>query len=309
MFSTTLDIVYSLNNGTYFELETKCKGQIRVGRCTYSGSKRIDPSFDNFESIVVLMQSHSEWGVLGPYVLKDEMGRIMENIWQFSKVYKKTRESKQTYSRWDKTVIWNYPSTTHLSRDNYFDLFCELKDLELVKSFGKIPLLMEKGLRTPILINNETYYTTYDYWVWSSLGMSNKYHVRYPNTFHGKSEVVCSLFYDNIKEEYQVLDYIQARKKIYAPIYCSLVKKQLKFKELQEKLSRGENLLIIEVDGPHDDNKYYKEKYGINNFVQNGTIKVNKNNIKILLNDSKYCFGHGYCLACALLDKDEWLYT
>lgn len=228
------------------------------------------------------------------------MGRIMENIWQFSKVYKKTRESKQTYSRWDKTVIWSYPSTTHLRED--------IKESLVLSSLKTFPML-EKGLNTPIRFNGKTYYTTCDYWKWRELGMFNKYFVRYPNTMYGKSDVVCSLFYDDTREEYQVLDYIEARKKIYAPVYCSLVKKQPKFKELQEKLSRGENLLIIEVDGPHDDNKYYKGKYGINNFVQNGTIKINKSNIKILLNDSKYCFGHGYCLACALLDKDEWLYT
>lgn len=66
MFSTTSDIVYSfadlsgsVNSNVYFEPQKQI-GKIRVGRCIYSGSKRIDPSFDNFESIIVLMQSHSQ---------------------------------------------------------------------------------------------------------------------------------------------------------------------------------------------------------------------------------------------------------
>jgi len=54
---------------------------IRVGRTIYNKSgKRFDPSFDGFTSIVVLMKSHSEWGILGPYHLKDENDRIMENV-------------------------------------------------------------------------------------------------------------------------------------------------------------------------------------------------------------------------------------
>lgn len=41
---------------------------IRVGRCVYAkDGSRLDPSFDNFMSIIVLMKSHSFWGELGPY--------------------------------------------------------------------------------------------------------------------------------------------------------------------------------------------------------------------------------------------------
>lgn len=35
---------------------------------------------------------------------------------------------------------------------------------------------------------------------------------------------------------------------------------------------------------------------------------ITKENISIMLNDTKHPFGHGYCLAMALLDKDiEWV--
>jgi len=76
------------------------QGLLRVGVCKWKGGKRIDPSFENFTPIVVLTKtSKKEYADLGPYEIKDEKGRIHENIWQFSKVYEYVPESKQTTSR------------------------------------------------------------------------------------------------------------------------------------------------------------------------------------------------------------------
>lgn len=73
---------------------------IRIGRCIYdSQGNRTDPSYPDFTPIVVLMKSHSQWGVLGPYNLTDANGRIMESVYQFSKVYKKVPVTTQYYSR------------------------------------------------------------------------------------------------------------------------------------------------------------------------------------------------------------------
>ena len=118
---------------------------IRVGRTIYNkdGSYK-HPSFDNFTSIVVLMKSHSKWGDLGPYDLKDEKGRIFENVWQFSKVYEKVPKTVQRYSRYNKKVIWDHPAETHIKN-------------------GKI---------------------TEEYKAWRKKGMNNKYHLRYPVGFH-----------------------------------------------------------------------------------------------------------------------------
>ncbi len=58
----------------------KQPAQIRVGRIKYSGGKPIHPAFPGFTPIVVLTKS-SAYGELGPYVLTDEKGCIMENIW------------------------------------------------------------------------------------------------------------------------------------------------------------------------------------------------------------------------------------
>lgn len=87
-------------------------------------------------------------------------------------------------------------------------------------------------------------------------------------------------------------------------MYIKLVKQQAKFLELKERYEQGENLLIIEVDGPHQESlPYYQEKYDVtDNWIEQDSIEINKENIDIMLNDSKHCFGHGYCLAMAILD-------
>lgn len=247
---------------------------IRVGRCTYDKSgNTIYPSFEDYENVIVLMKS-SPYYELSPYYLTDTNNVIMENKWQFSKVYPKVPYSKQYYSKYDKTVVWEHKEETHI--DNYD------------------PNKKEETANMP----NEKYYE------WRKKGFNNKYAVRYPVGFNNKSDCVYALL-DNKK-----LGYIDARKAIYVPEYCKLVKNELKFKLLKNKLRKGQNLLIIEVDGPHYESLYhYIAKYGVGkDFIVNNTMLVNENNIKIMLNDDKHNFGHGYCLAMALLDKDkEWI--
>lgn len=62
-------------------------GKIRVGRSKMGNGKVIVPKYDNFTVILVLTKSQSEYGVLGPYHLTNDHDQILENVWQFSKVY------------------------------------------------------------------------------------------------------------------------------------------------------------------------------------------------------------------------------
>ncbi len=257
------------------------KGKIRVGTCSFNRGKRIDPKYKNYTPIICLTKS-SKYGSLGPYVLKDKKGRILENVWQFSKVYKKVPKSLQTYSRFDNTIIWDWPEEIHV--DNKEEL-------------------------------------TDKYFEWRKKGMDSKYPIRYPVGIKYRQNCLYCLEENkkgdneggdnegdnkgrkrSVKDE--KLDYIQSRKKIYLKIYSKAVKKQEQFKELKERLIKGENLLIIEVDGPRQESiEYYKDKYNVSdNFIVDNTIKINKKNMKIMLNDIKHPFGHGYCLAMNLLD-------
>lgn len=242
---------------------------IRVGRCIYDKKGvRTDPSYPGFTPIVVLMSSHSEWGSLGPYNLKNEKGQIFENNWQFYRCFEKVPKTIQYYSRWSNVVTWDHPEEVHL-------------------------------------VNGEP---TKAYWDWREKGMNNKYYIRYPVGFNYRHNVKFALW-QNEKGEYEKIDYVTSRKKIYVKEYSRLVRQQLKFKELQNRLKNGENLLIIEVDGPHGESMdYYKDKYGVSdNFIVNNTMLATENNLKIMLNDPKHPYGHGYCLTMALLDKhEEW---
>lgn len=86
-------------------------------------------------------------------------------------------------------------------------------------------------------------------------------------------------------------------------LYERLVVKQKQFLELVERLKKGENLLILEVDGPRQEClSYYMEKYSVKeNFIEGGTILATDENLDIMLNDAKHPYGHGYCLARALM--------
>lgn len=230
---------------------------IRVGTITYTKGKKNFPDIVGYKRIEVMTPS-TRYGSLSPYSLKDEEGRIMENWWQSRKVYELVIRSKQRKSRWDSTVIWEWPGERHLL------------DGEITES----------------------------YWVWRKALESNPEPVRYP--VGRRNMGMCKFAMDDDGKER--LDYIQSRKRLYVKKYVELVKQQRQYCELLGMTRNGVKLNIVEVDGPKDCD-YYKEKYGVDDtFISNRTIECNKDNLRIMLNDPKHPFGHGYCLAMALMD-------
>lgn len=162
-------------------------------------------------------------------------------------------------------------------------------------------------------------YITPNYWEWRNAGMNANMPIRYPVGFNQEARSSCigalslpanwSTDSNMNLDDFNVLDYIESRKQIYCPLYCSLVKSRPKFKKLKRRLEQGENLLIIEVDVAYQNSlPYYQESYGVgDDFIVNNTMEVNEESIRIMLNDTRHPFGHGYCLSMALLDKDiEW---
>ncbi len=245
---------------------------LRVGRRAYTtNGNYTEPNYTGFTQILVLTKS-TEYGSLGPYELKDERGYIMENVWQGEKVYKDVPAVKLKYSRYSDIITWNYPKT------KFMDVEGNLLDT---------------------------------YWTWRRKIMENQYYLRYPAGFYNMKNCLYAIHEYEDGKMSDKLDYITSRKVTYGPLYCRLVKKEKQFKELKQRLEGGENLLIIEVDGPHQESlDYYKEKYGVeDDFIENSTVLINEKHIQIMLNDPKHAFGHGYCLATSLLDKDnDWNY-
>ena len=230
---------------------------IRVGRIQ---NGKI-PSYEGYKKIMVMTKS-STYGDIGPYCLKNEQGHIMENIWQFSKIYETVPASTQRYSRWDNRIIWEWPEETHMMNNQSNDA----------------------------------------YWVWRNAGMNAVDPIRYPVGMAHRKHAVGSLM--ETENGYVMLDYIEARKEIYVKVYSDLVTKHEKFKKLKKWLDKGINLLLIEIDGPHQESlDYYKEKYNVkDDFIENHTMLATKENLDIMLNDTKFAYGHGFCLANCLLD-------
>lgn len=245
-------------------------GLIRVGRRIYRGAKYTDPSYLGFKPILCLTAS-TPYDDLGPYVVKDENGVIIENRWQGSKVYGTVPKSTQRLSRWNPTVIWDHPTEQHV------DVSGNL--LPAWFAWNKKLFENEFPVRYPVGINARH----------TCLGVYDKKYCKTPNVEH-------------------LLGKVELRIKVYCENYCAAVRKCEKFAKLQSMLSKGQNLLIIEVDGPHqEDIDYYKQEYKVeDDFIERDTMLVNEKNIQIMLNDTKYSYGHGYCLAVALLDKEDW---
>lgn len=222
---------------------------IRVGSIVDSKH----PQYKDFIPIVVLTKS-SKYGSLGPYCLRNEKGQILENVWQFSKIYEKVPYSRRCKSRYDFTVIWQHPTEIH----------------------------MINGYPTP------------EYWNWRNKGMNAQEAIRYPVGINGRHKCLACLW-ETEPGKWEYLNYLESRKKIYWSIYRDAVRKQLDFYKLKQMLQEGKNLLIIEVDGP-------KNGCDISSLVCDDTVLITRDILKLALNDLKYSFGHGYCLAAALLD-------
>jgi len=232
--------------------------------------KRADLSYPGFESIIVLTKS-TAYGSLGPYELWDEKGRNMENYWQASKVYPDVPKSVQRHSRYDQTIIWEHPAEKHAIWD---------------AATGTLNIL-----------------PTYS--AWRNKLMHNKSAVRYPVGFKHRHKCICALDEDEDgKMIPEPLTYIEARKRIYVKMYEKLAREKPQFDQLQRKLRSGRNLLIIEVDGPHQESlDYYRERYGVGpDFIERDTILATNENLDIMLNDDRHPYGHGYCLARMLIN-------
>jgi len=85
-------------------------------------------------------------------------------------------------------------------------------------------------------------------------------------------------------------NYIDARKYIYAPGYASIVKNSKSFKELKKRVEKGENVQIMDFDGPPDGD------IEVDNVEMKSHV-VTKELLKNKINDPKSPFGHGYVLA------------
>jgi len=223
---------------------------VRVGKYNYKTKQ--EPKTPGYTNVLI----HTT-GDLSPYTMKDKDGVIMENYWQFNKIWETVDAIKQPLSQYmPDRIRWEHPKETHMKN-------------------GK---------------------PTREYWKWRKKGFSHYRWVRYPNGFKNHSQAKGSV-YGN-PNNYEILGYIEARKKIYFQKYREIAIKTPQFKELKSILNKGGKIQINEVDGPR-----YESEYPYN-LTKNGSMDMTEKTLRALINTPNQAFGHGYALAACLLDID-----
>lgn len=234
-------------------------GKIRVAKYNYK--TKTCPLTPNYENILI----HTT-GPLSPYIIKDENGVIFENYWQFSKIWKTVDAITQPVSTFQPHLVrWQHGAETHLN------------------NHGEI---------TP------------EYWAWRQKGFASTRWVRYPNGYKNHPKAVGSVIVSTLNDsngsndpKIEIVGYIEARKRIYLKKYQELLLKTPAFFELVQKVQQGQNIQIVEVDGPTWANEH---PY---NLVENHSLEMNKDIIDALLENPLQAFGHGYALASTILQS------
>lgn len=250
---------------------------IRCGAFNYK--TKIVSNSPGYTNILIHSGNKYEFNPLSPYHLTNTEGQILENIWQGSKIYPKVYKTKQfsyVAEHYGRILIWEHLEEIH--------------------------------------VNSEGEVTT-EYWNWRDKLFNNPYPVRYPNMKHHRSECL-GIYYSEDNINYQLLNYVEARKKVYCAEYIKAFKYHTdnntavgqQINQLKQMLADGELLQIVEVDGPK-----HGKAAPYNNVLDGeigeelvATMEVNEENIKSALNNTEYPFGHGYVIATLLLGKEEW---
>lgn len=194
-------------------------------------------------------------GELSPYVMKDDNYVIMESWWQYHKIWKRVTKQKQPISQYQP----NFIRWEHPEETH----------------------MNEDGSIRP------------EYWKWREKGFKHNKWVRYPAGYQHHHEAVGSVI--GTADDYEIIGYIEARKRIYVPKYKEIAIETKLYKKLKEKIDNGINIQINEVDGPR-----YTDEYPYNQVV-NGSIEITPEIIESLINNEEQAFGHGYTLAGCLL--------
>ena len=123
----------------------------------------------------------------------------------------------------------------------------------------------------PVHVNTQENLTD-EYWEWALKGWMKDHADRYPM---GKNQKPLYSIWDNKK-----LDYIEARKEIYLPLYRDAVKQTPAFNKLKEIYNQNKTVTLFDFDG-YD------------------YLSLGKS-LKDVLNDSNRKMGHAFVLAMML---------
>lgn len=256
---------YSNTNGNLFLSITQAKTISKIKSVT-----------NNFLPIQVLSwhPKDTPYYELSPYYLKTDglsniacpAGVIFENYWQGNKVYDYVYD------------IEVYPHFRFKGRPEYlwFQYVCDNGTGKEQHYDSILDEINPKWLH------------------WRDQVRLASHGIRYPN---GRSRTKFTQFsYDwDTQTRYS---YIESRKKLYLKEYVRLIRKLPIYQELLNKIKSGIKICIVEMDVPHSSKK------GLHGQLTDSQEQYypTTDTLIALLNDPVNAFGHGLCLAMALLE-------
>lgn len=202
------------------------KGKVYVSKYNYKTKKWVLP--EGVTPIVVQPGKDSkgklyQYSFLSPYSLKTQEGWILENVWQFSKIYREVPEiNTMSYVEGMKGMqpIWKHPKETHITIED-----------------SKISVSPK-------------------YWDWREKGYNNTHAVRYPVGFNNRNECLGAYWYKYPDHPYRkycvdfvLMDYVQARKFIYFGEYKRAIenipKAKFQIEEFKKGFNKGRVLVLL----------------------------------------------------------------
>lgn len=233
-------------------------------------------AYKDYVPINVLKWKNSKWKSLCPYYLKTDgqeenvnSGNIIfENFYQASKIFDIVYENEV------------YPSRFHINKPEHLWW-------KFTPNNPNGDVIFDKN-------ENKINYDLYFNWRDKLLACPNP--IRYPNKIHRRKNCQFALVIDKNGNKIK-MDYLKSRKEIYAKEYIRLIKNLPEYTILLNKLKKGENLMICEVDVPSNGKKGLYGK----NCNENNVCELNIELIEQLINDPSEPYGHGICLAYSLL--------
>ncbi len=265
-------------------------GSIRVGTRSYDSTGKFeDPRFEGYLPCVVLTRS-TKYGSLGPYVLRvleegPEQGALIENVWHSFKVVPAIPAVSEKVSRYDSTVAWSWPAVQN----------------NLLPSSEGTLVNMPQWLK------------------WHQALNANSHPIRYPCSFSPEvrastaGSIPPELLTAYRKEPRMLIktsDLLPvgpARKRIYFRYYIPAARAERQYLELRQLLASGQNLLLIDVDGPREESlDYYRQTHGVpENWISQRSVRIDARTLEILVSDPKHSCGHTFGLAAALLGLER----
>src|SRR5579872_7600407 len=83
---------------------------IRVGR--YDWKNKTTPKTKGYKTILIHVKDP-----LSPYIIKNNKGQIMENYYQYSKMYPLVEEQDQKEHRYSNKSGWKWPREKHYEKE------------------------------------------------------------------------------------------------------------------------------------------------------------------------------------------------